>query len=105
MESARCADDPRRTELGTPPPPWKPLSLHAAGTVQAVHVPQGRMAVLECQQGHLWLTQQDLLNDQFAQAGQRLYCPGPARLYLGAQGNAPALVRWVLLPQGSHTPA
>lgn len=88
-----------------PAPPWKPLPLQAAGTVQALRIPKGRMAVLECQQGRLWLTQQDLLNDRFAEAGQRLYCPGPARLYLGAQGQAPALVRWVLLPPGSGTPA
>lgn len=105
MASAHGAEGRLRAELGTPPPPWKPLSLDAAGTVQAVLVPKGRMAVLECQQGRLWLTQQDLLKDKFAEAGQRLYCPGPARLYLGAQGNAPTLVRWVLLPQGSHTPA
>jgi hypothetical protein len=63
--------------------------------VQALRIPKGRMAVLECQQGLLWLTQQDLLNDRFAEAGQRLHCPGPARLYLGAQGQAPALVRWL----------
>lgn len=105
MAPARGADDPLRAQLGTPPPPWKPLSLDTAGTVQALHVPKGRMAVLECQQGQLWLTQQDLLNDRFAEAGQRLYCPGPARLYLGAQGDTPALVRWVLLPRGSHAPA
>ncbi|MBP7352754.1 DUF2917 domain-containing protein [Comamonas sp. UBA7528] len=105
MASARCANGQLSIELGTPPPPWTPLSLEAAGTVQALHVPKGRMAVLECQQGLLWLTQQDLWSDRFAEAGQRLYCPGPARLYLGAQGNAPALVRWVLLPRGSHAPA
>ena len=75
------------TESCTLAPPWKPLPLQAAGTVQALRIPKGRMAVL------------------FAEAGQRLYCPGPARLYLGAQGQAPALVRWVLLPPGSGTPA
>jgi hypothetical protein len=80
------------------------MSLQVSAAVQTLRVPQGSMAVLECLQGCLWLTQHDLLSDRFVAAGERRYCPGPARLYLGAQGNATAMVRWVLVSRGAEAP-
>ncbi|MEG2049021.1 MAG: DUF2917 domain-containing protein [Comamonas sp.] len=87
------------------PPPWQQHHLPAAAAVQPLAVPHGCMAVLESTQGRLWLTQEGELSDHLLEAGQRLYCHGPARLYLGAEGASPAAVRWMLLPRGSHAPA
>lgn len=88
-----------------PTPPWQPCALPAAVPVQPLKVPAHCTVVLECTQGRLWLTQADHPGDFFMEPGQRRYFPGPAQLYLGAQGHGDASVRWMLLHRGEHATA
>ncbi|WP_370681106.1 DUF2917 domain-containing protein [Comamonas sp. GB3 AK4-5] len=88
-----------------PPPPWRTQALAADAPVQRLRVPKRCMAVLESLHGAVWLTMAGTLDDHFLAPGQRRYCPGPALLFVGTQGQEAATVRWVLLHPGQHGPA
>jgi hypothetical protein len=62
--------------------------------VQVLDFPAGETALLEVEQGRVWVTCDGLLEDYFMTPGQRLSCTGPARLRVSAEGPLPARLNW-----------
>lgn len=76
-----------------PPLRWQHLSVLQA--VQSLLLLRtGESAVLEVEQGRVWLTCAGLPDDHFLDAGQRLAVSGPARPHLSAEGTGFARLRW-----------
>lgn len=73
---------------------WKRQPLEPQQTVQVLDFCAGDIALLEVEQGRVWVTCDGLLEDYFLEAGQRLSFTGPARLRVSAEGTQPARLIW-----------
>lgn len=62
--------------------------------VQVLDFRAGEIALLEVEQGRVWVTCDGLLEDYFLEAGQRLSFTGPVRLRVSAEGHRPARLSW-----------
>lgn len=91
----------------TPPSPTLPAQLAVPLTLQWTRQPlpplqavqvldfrAGDIALLEVEQGRVWVTCDGLLEDYFLEAGQRLSFAGPVRLRVSAEGSRPARLNW-----------
>ena len=90
---------PPSPTLQTPPavPPtlqWKRQPLPPLQAVQVLDFRAGDIALLEVEQGRVWVTCDGLLEDYFLEAGQRLSFTGPVRLRVSAEGRQPARLNW-----------
>ncbi|WP_010100156.1 DUF2917 domain-containing protein [Verminephrobacter aporrectodeae] len=77
-----------------PARPWQRLFLAPLQAVQVLSFRAGEGALLEAEQGCAWVTCDGRPEDHFLQAGQRLWCSGPARLRMSAVGQEPAHLVW-----------
>lgn len=75
---------------------WNRQPLPPPQAVQTLEFRAGETALLEVEQGRVWVTCDGLLEDYFLQAGQRLSFTGPVRLRVSAEGQRPALLNWAL---------
>ena len=73
---------------------WKRQPLPPLQAVQVLDFRAGDIALLEVEQGRVWVTCDGLLEDYFLEAGQRLSFTGPVRLRVSAEGNRPARLNW-----------
>lgn len=62
--------------------------------VQVLDFRAGEIALLEVEDGRVWVTCDGLLEDYFLEAGQRLSFTGPARLRVSAEGPRTARLLW-----------
>ena len=86
---------------------WKRQPLPPLQAVQVLDFRAGDIALLEVEQGRVWVTCDGLLEDYFLEAGQRLSFTGPVRLRVSAEGHRPARLNWAQhrAPQGAeHAP-
>ena len=77
---------------------WKRQPLPPLQAVQVLDFRAGEIALLEVEQGRVWVTCDGLLEDYFLEAGQRLSFTGPARLRVSAEGPRTALLLWARHP-------
>ncbi|MBY0408834.1 MAG: DUF2917 domain-containing protein [Burkholderiaceae bacterium] len=89
---------------------WKRQPLPPLQAVQVLDFRAGHIALLEVEQGRVWLTCDGLLEDYFLEAGQRLSLTGPVRLRVSAEGIRPARLIWaqqraVEVLASPHSPA
>ncbi len=73
---------------------WHRQPLPPLQAVQALEFRAGETALLEVEQGRVWVTCDGLLEDYFLDAGQRLSFTGPVRLRVSAEGGRPARLNW-----------
>lgn len=73
---------------------WKRQPLPPLQSVQVLDFRAGEIALLEVEQGRVWVTCDGLLEDYFLEAGQRLSFAGPVRLRVSAEGHRPARLHW-----------
>lgn len=73
---------------------WKRQPLPPLQAVQVLDFRAGEIALLEVEQGRVWVTCDGLLEDYFLEAGQRLSFTGPVRLRVSAEGRQPARLNW-----------
>lgn len=73
---------------------WKRQPLPPQQAVQALDFRAGEIALLEVEDGRVWITCDGLLEDYFLEAGQRLSFTGPARLRVSAEGPRAARLLW-----------
>ncbi|WP_440107421.1 DUF2917 domain-containing protein [Acidovorax sp. BL-A-41-H1] len=73
---------------------WKRQPLPPLQAVQSLEFGAGEIALLELEQGRVWVTCDGLLEDYFLEAGQRLSFTGPVRLRVSAEGQRPATLAW-----------
>lgn len=73
---------------------WKRQPLPPLQAVQVLDFRSGEIALLEVEQGRVWVTCDGLLEDYFLEAGQRLSFTGPVRLRVSAEGHRPARLSW-----------
>lgn len=73
---------------------WKRQPLPPLQAVQVLDFRAGNIALLEVEQGRVWVTCDGLLEDYFLEAGQRLSFTGPVRLRVSAEGHRPARLNW-----------
>lgn len=73
---------------------WKRQPLPPLQAVQVLDFRAGEIALLEVEQGRVWVTCDGLLEDYFLEAGQRLSFTGPVRLRVSAEGHRPARLNW-----------
>ena len=73
---------------------WKRQPLPPLQAVQVLDFRAGDIALLEVEQGRVWVTCDGLLEDYFLEPGQRLSFTGPVRLRVSAEGNRPAKLNW-----------
>jgi len=73
---------------------WKRQPLPPLQAVQVLDFRAGDIALLEVEQGRVWVTCDGLLEDYFLEAGQRLSFAGPVRLRVSAEGSRPARLNW-----------
>lgn len=73
---------------------WKREPLPPLQAVQVLDFRAGDTALLEVEQGRVWVTCDGLLEDYFLDAGQRLTFTGPVRLRVSAEGRRPARLNW-----------
>lgn len=73
---------------------WKRQPLPPLQAVQVLDFRAGDIALLEVEQGRVWVTCDGLLEDYFLEAGQRLSFTGPVRLRVSADGHRPARLSW-----------
>lgn len=73
---------------------WKRQPLPPLQAVQVLDFRAGEIALLEVEQGRVWVTCDGLLEDYFLEAGQRLSFAGPVRLRVSAEGQRPARLSW-----------
>jgi hypothetical protein len=85
---------------------WKRQPLPPLQAVQVLDFRAGDIALLEVEQGRVWVTCDGLLEDYFLEAGQRLSFTGPVRLRVSAEGHRPARLNWAQhrAPQGAGCP-
>lgn len=79
---------------GALPLQWKRQPLPPLQAVQVLDFRAGDIALLEVEQGRVWVTCDGLLEDYFLEAGQRLSFTGPVRLRVSAEGRQPARLNW-----------
>ncbi|MDH4416655.1 MAG: DUF2917 domain-containing protein [Acidovorax sp.] len=87
---------------------WKRQPLPPLQAVQVLDFRAGEIALLEVEQGRIWLTCDGLLEDYFLEAGQRLSFAGPVRLRVSADGQRPARLSWArhhAVPGAAYPPA
>ena len=83
------------TQPAVPPTlQWKRQPLPPLQAVQVLDFRAGEIALLEVEQGRVWVTCDGLLEDYFLEAGQRLSFAGPVRLRVSADGHHPARLSW-----------
>lgn len=75
---------------------WNRQPLPPPQAVQTLGFRAGETALLEVEQGRVWVTCDGLLEDYFLEAGQRLSFTGPVRIRVSAEGQRPALLNWAL---------
>lgn len=80
---------------------WKREPLPPLQAVQVLDFRAGDTALLEVEQGRVWVTCDGLLEDYFLDAGQRLTFTGPVRLRVSAEGRRPARLNWARYAQGA----
>ncbi|AYM95365.1 DUF2917 domain-containing protein [Acidovorax sp. 1608163] len=73
---------------------WKRQPLPPRQAVQVLDFRAGEIALLEVEDGRVWVTCDGLLEDYFLEAGQRLSFTGPARLRVSAEGPRTARLLW-----------
>lgn len=73
---------------------WKRQPLPPLQAVQSLEFSTGEVALLEVEQGRVWVTCDGQLEDYFLEAGQRLSFTGPVRLRVSAEGQRPARLAW-----------
>ncbi len=73
---------------------WKRQPLPPLQAVQVLDFRAGEVALLEVENGRVWVTCEGLMEDYFLEAGQRLSFTGPARLRVSAEGHRPARLMW-----------
>ena len=73
---------------------WTRQPLPPLQAVQVLDFRAGDIALLEVEQGRVWVTCDGLLEDYFLEAGQRLSFAGPVRLRVSAEGSRPARLNW-----------
>lgn len=73
---------------------WKRQPLPPLQAVQVLDFRAGDIALLEVEEGRVWVTCDGLLEDYFLEAGQRLSFTGPVRLRVSAEGRQPARLNW-----------
>lgn len=73
---------------------WKRQPLPPLQAVQVLDFRAGEVALLEIEDGRVWVTCDGLLEDYFLEAGQRLSFTGPVRLRVSAEGQRPARLNW-----------
>lgn len=73
---------------------WRRQPLPPLQAVQVLDFRAGDIALLEVEQGRVWVTCDGLLEDYFLEAGQRLSFTGPVRLRVSAEGSRPARLNW-----------
>lgn len=83
---------------GALPLQWKRQPLPPRQAVQALDFRAGEIALLEVEDGRVWVTCDGLLEDYFLEAGQRLSFTGPARLRVSAEGPRTARLLWARHP-------
>ena len=83
---------------GALPRPWKRQPLPPQQAVQALDFRAGEIALLEVEDGRVWVTCDGLLEDYFLEAGQRLSFTGPVRLRVSAEGPRAARLLWARHP-------
>lgn len=76
---------------------WNRQPLPPPQAVQTLEFRTGETALLEVEQGRVWVTCDGLLEDYFLEAGQRLSFTGPVRLRVSAEGQRPARLNWARL--------
>ena len=69
--------------------------------VQVLDFRAGEIALLEVEDGRVWVTCDGLLEDYFLESGQRLSFTGPARLRVSAEGPRAARLLWARHPAGA----
>lgn len=100
-QAARCS----RSEPSTSVTPLNPArgaeryTLRNTQAVQHIRVPAKMAAVLQVEQGLVWLTCDGRLEDHFLAAGECLTLQGPARLRLSAEGAGVASFHCTLQSQ------
>ena len=77
---------------------WKRQPLPPRQAVQVLDFRADEIALLEVEDGRVWVTCDGLLEDYFLDAGQRLSFTGPARLRVSAEGARPARLLWARHP-------
>lgn len=87
---------PHNSTLPTPAAhlQWQRLPLSPLQTVQVLDFRVGEIALIEVEQGRVWVTCDGVLEDYFLDAGQRLSFTGPAQLRVSAEGHRPARLSW-----------
>lgn len=73
---------------------WQRLPLSPLQTVQVLDFRAGDIALIEVEQGRVWVTCDGVLEDYFLDAGQRLSFTGPVQLRVSAEGHRPARLSW-----------
>ena len=73
---------------------WKRQPLPPLQAVQVLEFAKGEIALLEVEDGRVWVTCDGLMEDYFLEAGQRLSFTGPVRLRVSAEGRRPARLNW-----------
>ena len=73
---------------------WKRQPLPPRQAVQVLDFRAGEIALLEVEDGRVWVTCDGLLEDYFLEAGQRLSFTGPARLRVSAEGPRTTRLLW-----------
>ncbi len=98
MNSLHTPTPPSPTLLDQPAVPlalqWKRQPLPPLQAVQVLDFRAGEIALLEVEQGRVWVTCDGLLEDYFLEAGQRLSFTGPVRLRVSTEGQRPASLNW-----------
>jgi hypothetical protein len=89
--TAPGAPSPLAASFAPPPLPWQRLPLPPSQAAQALDIRQGETALLEVEQGRVWVTCDGRPEDHFLDAGQRLSFLGPVRLRVSAEGAAARL--------------
>lgn len=80
---------------------WKRQPLPPRQAVQVLDFRADEIALLEVEDGRVWVTCDGLLEDYFLESGQRLSFTGPARLRVSAEGPRAARLLWARHPAGA----
>ena len=87
---------PHNSTLPTPAAhlQWQRLPLSPLQTVQVLDFRVGEIALIDVEQGRVWVTCDGVLEDYFLDAGQRLSFTGPVQLRVSSEGHRPARLSW-----------
>lgn len=62
--------------------------------MQVLDFRAGDIALIDVEQGRVWVTCDGVLEDYFLDAGQRLSFTGPVQLRVSSEGHRPARLSW-----------